>query len=282
MALRRSCRVGPRQELLFFVERLISRSVFRYSSSPSQRDPLLRSTPARPEKAPNGKEAQESQQHWLDRYFPSVRPWLEKQNRVWWVESVKARCRHYLQLHGKEDTVAQLLEAKYDQLIDKHQHRITDPRSETHIQNACLAVATQQVLGAWIKDSQELSRIISENMGSHTSPGLRFLLKASLWLTRDPYAQTMRRLRGLSWDYGASFKPELDIQDRVASLQLQSCIYKDIFDSENVSHLLPTSCCSQDKIWFEGLESHGVKYTRTAWFGRGDECCCIKLQRAKD
>jgi hypothetical protein len=42
-----------------------------------------------------------------------------------------------------------------------------------------------------------------------------------------------------------------------------------------MSHLLPTSCCSQDSIWFEGLESHGIKYERSAWFGQGDRCCCL-------
>lgn len=62
--------------------------------------------------------------------------------------------------------------------------------------------------------AQELSKIVAENMGSHTSPGLRFLVKASLWLTRNPYAQTTRRLRGLSLDYGPSFQPSLDTQDR--------------------------------------------------------------------
>ena len=31
--------------------------------------------------------------HWLDVYFPKARPWLEAQNRKWWMWTMRARCR---------------------------------------------------------------------------------------------------------------------------------------------------------------------------------------------
>jgi hypothetical protein len=61
---------------------------------------------------------------------------------------------------------------------------------------------------------QELLKIVSENMGSHTSPALRFVLKASLYLTWDPYAQSARRLRVLGLDYGEGFTPEFKSEER--------------------------------------------------------------------
>jgi hypothetical protein len=32
--------------------------------------------------------------HWLDRYFPGVRLWLEERNRHWWIKGmVEGRCK---------------------------------------------------------------------------------------------------------------------------------------------------------------------------------------------
>jgi hypothetical protein len=34
-----------------------------------------------------------SRQHWLDKHFPSARPWLQRKNIQWWLRGVQARCK---------------------------------------------------------------------------------------------------------------------------------------------------------------------------------------------
>ena len=57
-----------------------------------------------PQPLPQPTAAAISTTHWLDRYFPSARPWLEERNRRWWVQGlVEARTREYHQLEGREE-----------------------------------------------------------------------------------------------------------------------------------------------------------------------------------
>jgi hypothetical protein len=34
-----------------------------------------------------------ARQHWLDKHFPSARPWLQRKNIQWWLRGVQARCK---------------------------------------------------------------------------------------------------------------------------------------------------------------------------------------------
>jgi hypothetical protein len=34
-----------------------------------------------------------ARQHWLDKHFPSARPWLQRKNIQWWLRSLETRCK---------------------------------------------------------------------------------------------------------------------------------------------------------------------------------------------
>lgn len=44
---------------------------------------------------------------------------------------------------------------------------------QTHLQVACLALASHKALLPYLRDEGEVLKIISEHMGAHTSPVLR-------------------------------------------------------------------------------------------------------------
>ncbi|PSC72984.1 hypothetical protein C2E20_3605 [Micractinium conductrix] len=93
-------------------------------------------------------------------------------------------------------------------------------------------------------------------MGGRTVALLRFLLRATKWMHRDGYAVLASRLRGLQMDLGSSFQTELQRGEVESSLTITRCIYHDIFSAEGKPQLAFTSCCSQDKVWFEHPAPH--------------------------
>ncbi|DBB11027.1 hypothetical protein WJX82_004838 [Trebouxia sp. C0006] len=127
------------------------------------------------------------QQHWLDRRFPGLREWLEAKNRRWWLKGITAWCRKYPALQGQEIQLQTLIEQSYQQFYARHKDRLSDERSQTHLQVACLVMATYKTLLPWIKNHQELADIIRAHMGEQISPALRFLLQSTLYLSPNPY-----------------------------------------------------------------------------------------------
>lgn len=127
------------------------------------------------------------QQHWLDRRFPGVRQWLEAKNRRWWLKGITAWCRKYPALQGQETQLQTLIEQSYQHFYARHGDRLSDERSQTHLQVACLVLATYKTLLPWIKNHQELADIIRAHMGEQISPALRFLLQSTLYLSPNPY-----------------------------------------------------------------------------------------------
>ncbi|DBA78083.1 TPA: hypothetical protein ACH3X2_008056 [Trebouxia sp. C0005] len=94
------------------------------------------------------------QQHWLDRRFPGLREWLEAKNRQWWLKGITAWCRKYPALQGQETQLQTLVEQSYQQMYARHKDRLSDERSQTHLQVACLVMATYKTLLPWIKNHQ--------------------------------------------------------------------------------------------------------------------------------
>ena len=43
-------------------------------------------------------------------------------------------CRQFPQLSGREDLILKLVTEKYQEVVDRHQHRVVDGRAETHLQ----------------------------------------------------------------------------------------------------------------------------------------------------
>lgn len=56
---------------------------------------------------------------------------------------------------------------------------------------------------------QELLAILREHNGGKASPMLRFMLRFTLWLSFDPFAWQVARLRGLALDMGQGFDAQL-------------------------------------------------------------------------
>ena len=115
-----------------------------------------------------------SQQHWLDRRFPGLREWLDSKNRRWWLKGMQAWCRYgqgcanltlfsqmarwlkqqpssgyrtslkdlclrfccrkYPVLQGSESDLQALIEQAYRRYYAKHERKVSDERSETHLQ----------------------------------------------------------------------------------------------------------------------------------------------------
>ena len=42
--------------------------------------------------------------------------------------------RQFSQLSGREDLILKLVTEKYQEIVDRHQHRVVDGRAETHLQ----------------------------------------------------------------------------------------------------------------------------------------------------
>eukprot|EP00891_Asterochloris_glomerata_P003198 jgi/Astpho2/3198/Aster-x0567 len=169
----------------------------------------------------------------------------------------------YPLLEGREDMLRGLIEQRYDQLWERHKYRLSDGRSETHLQIACLVLATYHVLHPWIRNEEELLAVLRDHMGERTSPVLRW----------------MNRLRGLRVDYGQSFGTELTQREGAAELRVTRCFMHDVFDTEDLPQLTRTACCSQDQIWFEGLASRGVHFSCSCQLDSDDGCCTFRVER---
>ncbi|PRW58067.1 2-amino-thiazoline-4-carboxylic acid hydrolase [Chlorella sorokiniana] len=154
-----------------------------------------------------------------------------------------------------------------------------DERAETHLQVAALVLASHTALLPWLRDEQEVLKIIGEHMGGRTHALLRFLLRATKFLHRDGYAALSARLRGLQWDLGRGFETELQLGLRESTLTITRCFYHDLFSEVGQPQLAACCCCSQDKVWFESAHYKGVEAGRTAAISTGDPHCCFRVRR---
>lgn len=220
----------------------------------------------------------DSSKHWLDRHLPGLRLWLEDKNRYWWIKGVVVRCREHHQLEGREQEVRQAIERAYQAALLRHQAAAVDERAETHVQVACLVLATHKALLPWLRDEREVLKIIGEHMGGRTSALLRFLLAATKLLHRDGYAAMTSRLRGLRADLGRGFAAQLAVGEGEASLTITRCLYHDIFAAQGQPQLAACCCCTQDQVWFEP-RYRGVEAGRTSAISAGDPCCRFSVRR---
>ena len=62
--------------------------------------------------------------------------------------------RQHLELQGREQFLGQLIEDAYQQQLAQHAQRVTDERSQTHLQVACLVLATAKALRPWIRNDE--------------------------------------------------------------------------------------------------------------------------------
>ncbi|GMH36237.1 hypothetical protein BSKO_04105 [Bryopsis sp. KO-2023] len=224
--------------------------------------------------------------HWLDRWSPGAREWLEGQNRRWWIEGVKGRCKKHIELRGSEKEISKFVEDAYKHYLEIHESKITDGRSQTHVQTACLVLATFKVFKSYIRDDEELLKIVREHMGGMTAPLIRAMLHSSLFIRKvifriDVFSAVARMMKSLEIDMGSSFKCDFRSSKDEASLEVHSCLYHDVFLEEGVPQLTSCCCCSLDALWFDHLEFHKVGYIREDWLADGDSKCAMCLKRLK-
>ncbi|BDA47444.1 hypothetical protein COCOBI_10-2920 [Coccomyxa sp. Obi] len=164
----------------------------------------------------------------------------------------------------------------------RHADKAVDDRAQTHLQVGCLMLATDKVLQPFIRNRQEVLEIIKAQSGDQSSAFLSYLLRFSLMFTRDPFASSVRRLKALKLDLGKAFATSnVGVSDSSAQLDIHSCLYHSLFAEEGADLLLECCCCSQDMVWFDKLERHGVGFERTSWLGNGSKCCSLRLQHLK-
>ncbi|KAI3434816.1 hypothetical protein D9Q98_002873 [Chlorella vulgaris] len=218
--------------------------------------------------------------HWLDRRFPGIRLWLEDKNREWWIKGlVQARCKQYHQLERREQQLRSLIEHGYVASMQQYSRQYAvDERAETHLQVAALALATHKALLPFLRDEQEVLRIVREHMGGRTEVLLRLLQAATKFLHRDGYVALTARLRGLQTDLGSGFASQLELGSQESSLTIKRCFYHSVFVEAGQPQLAATCCCSQDKVWFE-TAFKGVEAGRSAAISSGDSCCRFFVRR---
>mmetsp|Transcript_25805 Transcript_25805/g.72255 ORF Transcript_25805/g.72255 Transcript_25805/m.72255 type:complete len:281 (+) Transcript_25805:206-1048(+) len=214
--------------------------------------------------------------HWTD---GKVREVLEAQNQKLWIQGVKDRLKTH---HLPEETktkVVELLQLRVSELIEKHNGRVSDERSSTHLQTAALVLATHKVLLPFLRNEEEVLTIIKGQMGAATSPMLRYMLKGTLYLSSDPFKSMARRLHSLKSDLGAAVTADITESEQSAMMEVSSCLYNDMFEAEELPQLTSCCCCSVDRMWFEGLERFGVGFSFPKRLSEGDGKCCFKLNR---
>lgn len=172
-----------------------------------------------------------------------------------------------------------MLEQAYQQFYARHEHRVSDERSQTHLQVACLVLATYKTLLPWVKNQQEIADIIRAHMGDQISPALKFLLQSTLYLSPSPYKTMSNRLNGLQHDYGKGFDTEYTSSGKQSTLVIKTCFYHEIFVSEDLPQLTMCCCCSQDLIWFHKSQSRGIQFSRGSSIANGDVHCQLQVQR---
>lgn len=106
-------------------------------------------------------------------------------------------------------------------------------------------------------------------------------MKFNAWLGLPPdgFSMLHRRLAGLQMDYGQAFKSNLTSNDHEVSLTITECLYRDIFQAENVAQLTATTCCSQDRIWIETGQYKGIVSGLVSSQAEGDLQCCFSVVR---
>jgi hypothetical protein len=107
------------------------------------------------------------------RYMPGVKKWIDNQILEAWVKGLQDRCHVHVALQGKQDEILSALRKECATLTERHAHRRTDSRSETHIQVASLVLATHKVLLPYVRNEGEVIDMLREQNGSKSEAGIR-------------------------------------------------------------------------------------------------------------
>ncbi|KAK9827940.1 hypothetical protein WJX74_010442 [Apatococcus lobatus] len=223
--------------------------------------------------------SQETSGSWRHRFRSAFEEWLREKSSRWWLEGVRAQCNKRPELQGRSDEIIAIFASSRDALLQKHEDLASDDRSLLHLNLGCSLLASHKVLSSWIRDEKELLDMLHAQVGGHVSPFFRFMLRSTLYLSPDPFKSTARRLRLLQMEYGSAFQTAMHESDSSLELAVDRCFYRSLFEAEGAPQLTRTCCCSQDVVWFQNLEAHGIGFEHQPGLAAGQSSCCLRIQR---
>ena len=230
----------------------------------------------------------DDEDHWLAKYFPNQEEWILKQAEAWWHKGLGDLMRSDQRFSANAELILDTVRSRYEEVYSRNQGVLTDSRSRTHLQQAALAVSTYKTLKPWLGDQGEAIEILGKLMGAESTAILDPIQKVAMFMSRDKFAMVSRRLRLLKLDYGKSF--DIDFEENgggdACTLTVNRCFYASpggIFDRESCPELAAATCCSIDKLWFEGcLDKNGnIKFSRQSAIAGGDKACVLRLEKTE-
>ena len=225
--------------------------------------------------------------HWLSRSFPKQEAWLLEQAEQWWYKGLSALLKSEGQssLATNHDLILTQVRDRNTSLQRENRERIVDGRSRTHLQQACLALATYEKLSPWVGDKQESLLMVSRLLGKDSASILNPLQRMSMWLTRNKFSMVAKRIKLLSLDYGSSFETSVEEEEGLECvLTVKSCFYDRFFREMEVPELTSATCCSVDALWFtsDAIRDDGsLEFSRPSSIAEGDDACVLRLVNRK-
>jgi len=177
--------------------------------------------------------------------------------------------------------VAQI-RATFAEVYNRNQSLLKDTPSYSHLKIAARVLATYTTLLPRMHNDQVGTiKMIQRQSGGATSSLIRWIVRISLHLCRDPFLLMERALRALQYDYGSTFTFKHEASEREVSTQVTTCFFNDFFTREGAPELTQCCCCSLDQMWFESVNqtNHAVEFKRIASLADGDEVCELMLRR---
>ncbi|XRB11856.1 hypothetical protein RI054_03g16890 [Pseudoscourfieldia marina] len=193
------------------------------------------------------------QQHWMPTRW---RTWLDDKARDAWLDGVAARASNAndLRLQGRGDMLREAASKQFDELFKKHasKYNLDVPGPErTHVQAACMAIATTNVLKPWVGEA-EAHRLASEHVGRNAVEEAVWggMLATAYFLSPSKRRFLKTRARLFALDHGSVLDANVkhDDDEGTVSIHVTRCVLKDIMQGDD--QLLTSFCCGAEASRF--------------------------------
>ena len=193
------------------------------------------------------------QQHWMPTRW---RTWLDDKARDAWLDGIAARASNAndLRLQGRGDMLREAASKQFDELFKKHasKYNLDVPGPErTHVQAACMAIATTNVLKPWVGEA-EAHRLASEHVGRNAVEEAVWggMLATAYFLSPSKRRFLKTRARLFALDHGSVLDANVkhDDDEGTVSIHVTRCVLKDIMQGDD--QLLTSFCCGAEASRF--------------------------------
>ena len=193
------------------------------------------------------------QQHWMPTRW---RTWLDDKARDAWLDGVAARASNAndIRLQGRGDMLREAASKQFDELFKKHasKYNLDVPGPErTHVQAACMAIATTNVLKPWVGEA-EAHRLASEHVGRNAVEEAVWggMLATAYFLSPSKRRFLKTRARLFALDHGSVLDANVkhDDDEGTVSIHVTRCVLKDIMQGDD--QLLTSFCCGAEASRF--------------------------------